>query len=438
MSQASRSNSVSVTWKLTPIQREYFETDARYRTLAAGRRFGKNTVALADQIDFVYHPDERAYGRDDPTNVVTWWIGPTYTQTKKYGFEKAKQIIPDALIDGQPKESAPFEIPLFNGATMEFYSYDRPQSLDGAGVDHMVIDERGYMDTEIWESNLAAMLLDTDGCVSFIGKPWPNEHFQETYEKGQSDAHSEYASWRATSYDNPLIPDERIDEIFGDLPEHIFQREILAKFDVSAGSIFTRDMLTLTDLDTVADYVTPVVGIDPAVTADQQAANRQDSDYWAVCVGYVNQRHGYLYVSDVGHRRGMSLQEGVDWINGIVAQLPTEATVAVESNQAQRWLAQELQQSGIHTTEAFSTRNKEDKLLDLAVPLSNDTIQFLDYGDGLADYDDLVTQLLAFPEGTHDDLLDALWLTMDTAPIETGIEPLTGGPERPSGVAGYE
>ena len=237
---------------------------------------------------------------------------------------------------------------------------------------------------------------------------------------------------------NPHLPEDYQQAMQQDLPEAVRAQEVQGRFVEVGGGVFARDMLTLTDPDTVADYVTPVVGIDPAVTADQQAANRQDSDYWAVCVGYVNQRHGYLYISDVGHRRGMSLQEGVDWINGIVAQLPTEATVAVESNQAQRWLAQELQQSGIHTTEAFSTRNKEDKLLDLAVPLSNDTIQFLDYGDGLADYDDLVTQLLAFPEGSHDDLLDALWLTMDTAPIETGIEPLTGGPERPSGVAGYE
>jgi len=51
------------TWSLSPKQRELFESDARHRTLMGGRRFGKNEVSTAIEVDFAIQPQEYPYGR---------------------------------------------------------------------------------------------------------------------------------------------------------------------------------------------------------------------------------------------------------------------------------------------------------------------------------------------------------------------------------------
>ena len=39
------------TWHLSEKQRELFESDARFRTGMMGRRFGKNEVSTAIEVD---------------------------------------------------------------------------------------------------------------------------------------------------------------------------------------------------------------------------------------------------------------------------------------------------------------------------------------------------------------------------------------------------
>ncbi|AFH22933.1 phage terminase large subunit [environmental Halophage eHP-38] len=134
-----------------------------------GRRGGKNEAATVTAVDYAIDPSKYAYGADE--SPVIWWVGPTYTQTKKYGFNKIVNKLPPELIDGEPKRSSPFEISLKNGSQIECYSFDRPESLQGAGVDFMIIDEAAYMDETIWDNDLRPMLLDANGGAVFISKP---------------------------------------------------------------------------------------------------------------------------------------------------------------------------------------------------------------------------------------------------------------------------
>jgi len=295
MSQAS---SVNLTWQLSPIQRRFFESGARYRTLVGGRRFGKNVAALASQADFALNPGEYGCGRDDPSDVVTWWVGPTYTQSKKYGFQTALEMIPDALIDGEPKRTTPFEIPLYNGVTMEFYSYDRHKSLDGAGVDDIVIDERGYMDTTIWNENLAAMLLDTDGRVAYIGKP-------------------------------------------------------------------------------------------------------------AVAVVAEHPRKPEAYVLDVARARGQTPAQASHWLANAVSDIPTNQCY-IEAVQAQEWFLQDAKDAGLSPVPVDHDRPKEERLMFLSVPFSNGNVKLVEG----TDWGDFEREWQSFPDGDHDDQLDALEMAL--------------------------
>jgi len=72
-------------------------------------------------------------------------------------------------------------------ATIEYRTFDHPDSLDGAGVDHMVIDEAAMMPETIWQQNLRPMLSDTMGQAVFISKPKGQNWFHDFFLRGESD-----------------------------------------------------------------------------------------------------------------------------------------------------------------------------------------------------------------------------------------------------------
>ena len=246
--EATMSN-VSVDYsQLTPApqysvhekQQAVLESDARFRVCRWGRRAGKNITAAIDVIEYARRPWGSEWGPDDPQDVLIWWVGPTYDQANKHGYDTIKSAIPDAWL-ADYGESKPRYLELQTGARIEFRTFDRPQSLQGEGVDRIILDEADQMREGIWYGDLEPMLLDTRGCALFISKPYrPRSWFHRFYDYGQSADYPEYASWYATSADNPFL-EENPEDKRGTVPPHIFEREYLAQLPDDGGQVF-RDL----------------------------------------------------------------------------------------------------------------------------------------------------------------------------------------------------
>jgi len=239
---------------------------------------------------------------------------------------------------------------------------------------------------------------------------------------------------------NPHTPEDYKVAMKQDMPEDIRAQEVQGRFVEIGSGIFKPDMFEYINpytLNEEGDHWQTIIGVDPAVQADSTAAQAQDSDYWGMVVITVNSLKNTIYVTDTGQRRGLTLQEGVNWLSS-VARNASHATMVVESNQSQRFLTQSLSNAGIKAQPTYSTTDKEDRLIDLSVPISNGHIKFVDWScqDTSEDYtpgdnhpyDGLVQEALAFPEGSHDDLLDALYLAVDNAPANIGNSILTADP----------
>lgn len=238
------------------------------------------------------------------------------------------------------------------------------------------------------------------------------------------------------TYANPYLPDDYKEAMQADMPDDIQAQEVEGRFVEIGSGVFDLDMLEFVHPSEISEDwpLRTVIGVDPAATVDEQAAEERDSDYWAVVVAAVHARTNTAFVTDTAHRRGMGLQEGVAWIKEIVHNAD-DGTVIVESNQSQVWLQQALSKAGVNALPDKTTRNKENKLLDLALPLSDGTVKFVDWeADSPAEaaknhpYQELVSQALAFPDGSHDDLLDALYLTIDNSPVRMGSSIISADP----------
>jgi hypothetical protein len=244
-------------------QERAVQSDARFRILEWGRRGGKNITAVMDLIERARHPWTSEWGNDDPANVVLWWVGRSYDQAEKYGFNKFKNAVPNSWIEKKSR-SEPYELHLTNGVTIEFRTYDHPDTLQGAGVDHISVDEADYMPDSLWWDDLEPMLMDSLGSAMFISKPQrPRSYFHQLKERGKSDQWDDYFYCHATSADNPFIAEDPADKR-GTMPDHKFRQQYLAELpddgtgviDDLDGNLFTGQYQLFGELTGDANAVT--------------------------------------------------------------------------------------------------------------------------------------------------------------------------------------
>jgi phage terminase large subunit-like protein len=224
---------------------------------------------------------------------------------------------------------------------------------------------------------------------------------------------------------NPHTPEDYKDAMESDMPDQIRAQEVEGRFVEIGSGVFTREMFDLVPPDAPHEDATlqTIIGVDPAATVDSQAAEANDADYWGVCVVQVDSFRGEIYVTDVKRKRGMTLSEGVNWVSQI-ARNANSPKVFVESNQAQVYLQNALKDAGVNAIPIKTTSNKENKLVDLTIPLSDGTVKLIDWGDDV--YNNLIDEALTFPEGSHDDLLDALHLAVDNTDVSWGTQIIGG------------
>ena len=220
---------VELKWEPHDEQRKFLDRDERFRVLCWGRRSGKNEAALIDLFVFaVENPDS-----------TCWWVSPSYTQSNDYGFDRLVEIVPEVLLDGDPKRSAPREVQFINGSVVVFKSADRPKTLKGGGVAHCVLDEAASIPSGVWHEYVRPTLSDKPiGDAVILSTPKSKNWFHDVFRKGQDESVGGYWSSHATTFVNPFVPDSEVEAAKGELPTRIFEQEYLAEWQQDGGSVF--------------------------------------------------------------------------------------------------------------------------------------------------------------------------------------------------------
>lgn len=396
------------------------ESDARYRTLKWGRRAGKNICAVMDLVERGRAPWLSRWGADDPANTVIWWVGPSYDQAKKYGFEPLKNALPNRWIEGQPTESEPYQIDLINGLTYEFRTFDHPKTLQGAGVDHVVIDEADYMPDNLWYQDLDPMLLDTGGSAMFISKPVrPRSYFQKYFELGQSSDYPEHFSSHATSADNPYLAEDPEDKR-GTVPEYDFQREYLAQLPDDGGEVFKQ----LGDRLFTATYT--LEGDIVEGTGEAKRSPGECTSPFAVGVDFARHQdyRVTIVVDAAGDLAYFSRDQNEGWdtiqedIEGVHAEYPG---IVLPDASRDNKIVTDLANAGVNLDPVgMSPKTKKSLIDDLATRVENEELT----APSVPELDQLRLELRTLerdvtdtgytryhaPETGHDDCVDALAL----------------------------
>jgi hypothetical protein len=164
-------------------------------------------------------------------------VAPTYRQAKQIHWKGIQEFIPQALV--LKKNEVELSITLKNGSIIELKGAENPDGLRGVKLRGLVIDEIASIRNWdwLWSEVLRPTLTDYQAPAVFISTPKGFNHFYNLFELGQI-ANDNYKSWRYTSYDNPYISEEELNDAKKELTEDTFAQEYLADFRKYTGLVF--------------------------------------------------------------------------------------------------------------------------------------------------------------------------------------------------------
>lgn len=208
-------------------QLAFMRSKAKRRVICAGRRVGK-TTGMA-----IYAVERMLQGR----RVLE--AAPTADQTNTF-WSICKKALAEPIAAGviyKNETERILEIPSTGGRIRTKTAWDA-DSLRGDYADDLILDEYSLMHPSAWNEVGAPMLLDNNGDATFIFTPKRKNHAYSLFVRAMGDTSGRWESFQFTSFDNPHLSREALDEITADMTEEAYQQEILAQFLDSEGAVF--------------------------------------------------------------------------------------------------------------------------------------------------------------------------------------------------------
>ena len=208
--------------KQKEIHNSIINESYKYYILNIGRQFGKTMLGINQMLYWAIN--------HKGCNIA--WVTPIYKQSKKVFDEMEKVTKSSGLFEYNRSD---LTISGFN-SQIQFFSGERPDNIRGNTFDYLIVDEMAFTRPELWSEVLSATVLVKGKKVIFISTPKGKNHFYQLSLQPNYD--NRYKYFHYSSYDNPMIDSEDLEERKRSLPKHIFEQEYLAKFIDNASGLF--------------------------------------------------------------------------------------------------------------------------------------------------------------------------------------------------------
>ena len=191
---------MEINLSLHPGQLDVFETKARFKVVAAGRRWGKTRFAAVELLTKALqeHCWVNRHKRS-LRGMEAWYVAPTYDQAKDIVWGTLKDLAGKLVVKTWENDG---KLQLANGRCIQIKGSDRPDRLRGVGLSHVVLDEYASMKPQTWDTILRPTLADVGGSATFIGTPLGKNHFYDLYKGAYTKT-----GWAAFHFESKDIDD---------------------------------------------------------------------------------------------------------------------------------------------------------------------------------------------------------------------------------------
>jgi predicted phage terminase large subunit-like protein len=379
---------------LHPLQNEIKEDDARFKVVVCGRQFGKTTLGVVMCLE------EALLGGD------VWWVAPTFPLADE-GWRDIEKLI--AQIPGSRTEGRPiWRATLPGGGTIQVKSADNPDSLRGATLDGLVLDEAAIAKHETWPT-LRPTLTIREGWAMFISTPHGTNWFYDLYEGVPKQ--EGWKRWTFPSVGSPFVSPEEVEKARrGGMSSLLFAQEFLAEFISYASGVFRADWFKHYRLDPTSEEPIYMLG-DEAVllsdcevfhTVDLAFSKAEDADY-TVVLSWAQTPKQHLILLDMQRDR----YEGFDILPVLRRTYDRwGGVIVVERVQRGIQIIEEANRTGLVLKEVRAEKDKKIRAQLASARMESGRLWFPPASTPW--FSEVEDEMLAFPEGKHDDIVDCV------------------------------
>lgn len=187
------------------------DSEARFKVIAAGARWGKDRCSIMEGIRYFIQILNEDRDASMIPHALWWIIAPTDTIARQNWRELMTNLPKEIVVDVSKTTKT---IETVNGGIIEVHSAYDPESLVAVGLDLVTITEAARISDmeDVW-SNIEARLnspgrgLNGQGGMAIINSsPLGTNYFYKMWKWGQKDTSEwdpDWESWRFSTWDNP-------------------------------------------------------------------------------------------------------------------------------------------------------------------------------------------------------------------------------------------
>jgi len=256
---------------LTKPQHKVSSSNKRFRVLVSGRRFGKTYLCITEMMK---------YATKVKKNI--WYVAPTFKMAREIVWSKLKEILYSFNWIENVNESNLTITIKKTGSKISLKGCENYDSLRGAGLDFLILDEFADIDEKAWTEVLRASVADTKGDVLMCGSPkgYGNWAYR-MYLKGKED--KEWDSFQFTTLQGGMVTADEIDQAKQDIDIRTFRQEFEGTFENYAGAVYYNFHPVESVIEKQIDWTKPLhIGMDFNV------------DPMSACVGQIEKDKIYF------------------------------------------------------------------------------------------------------------------------------------------------
>jgi len=282
-----------------PGQLAIYNSRARFKVCAAGRRFGKSHYG-AWTLGIEAMRTESRLGHKLTQEHGVYYIAPTFSQASRVMWPKLRELLGYAgrggLIVRENVNDGWIEV--VSGRRIYIKGADNPDSLRGIALSYVVLDEYADMKDSVWSEIIEPALMDVEGDALFIGTPKGKNHFYKLFTDAaayQSDPLTEdiplYEAFHFTSRDNPYLKDKELARMMkanAHRTQDIIRQELEASFIAAGARILKPADFRIVDVAPDFSSGSIVITVDLAGFKKEQGNRVLRTDDHVICVTHVS------------------------------------------------------------------------------------------------------------------------------------------------------
>ncbi|MDH7513540.1 MAG: hypothetical protein QHH14_11400 [Clostridiales bacterium] len=204
----------------------FFESKAKKKVIAKGRRFGLTKGFANLVIEYLLEGIGPGLWVDTVNSNIDRYI-------ERYFYPVLRHLPPSAWKWRQQKKEL-----TIGKQKLDLRSADRPELIEGFGYRFIILNEAGIIlrDEYLWHNTIQPMMLDYNPDVLIGGTPKGKGLFYRLAVMAQEKEGWEY--FHFTSFDNPYLSKKELDELVSEIPPSIQKQEIYAEFLEDSSTVF--------------------------------------------------------------------------------------------------------------------------------------------------------------------------------------------------------